>query len=114
MVASMIPSSPMYPNASMTMVPMRSLKNPEPNVGIHDTLLTHVSECKHDNGSNEELEESSCGGWTTGRLEDQVELNHLQRHSDAPVNVPVDDWGLVHLDPVLAPVHINMQLFKKP
>merc|ERR1719230_565756 len=71
-----------------------------------DTLLAHVSECEHRNGSEHELPEAGGAGVLAGGLEDQVELNHLQRHGDAPVNVPVDNWGCVHLDPVLAHVHV--------
>ena len=40
-----------------------------------------------------------------GSLEDQVELNHLQTHRDAPVNVTVHDRGLVNQHPVLAHVY---------
>ena len=46
--------------------------------------LANVAEHKHEHGADEEAPESAgtdgCG------LEDQVELNHLQRHGDAPVN----------------------------
>ena len=33
--------------------------------------------------------------------QDQEELNHLQRNSDAPIHVPVDDGGLVNLHPII-------------
>merc|ERR1719464_2163271 len=39
-------------------------------------------------------------------LEDQVELNHLQWHCDAPVHVTVNDGGLVNLHPILTHVHV--------
>merc|ERR1712224_611667 len=71
-----------------------------------DALLAHVAECKHQDSSEEELPESCGSGGLAGRLEDQVEFDHLQWHGDAPVNVPVHNWGLVDLDPVLAHVHV--------
>ena len=30
----------------------------------------------------------------------------MGRHSDAPINIPVNDWRLVHLHPILAHVHV--------
>merc|ERR1712100_111866 len=42
----------------------------------------------------------------TRGLDDQVELNHLERHGDGPVNVAVDNGAGVHGNPVLTHVHV--------
>merc|ERR1711959_698977 len=68
--------------------------------------LTTVAACEHHDGAEQELPEHSSAGILAGRFEDQVELDHLQRDGDAPVHVPVDDWGFVNLYPVLAHVHV--------
>merc|ERR1719240_1739321 len=57
--------------------------------------LTEVSESQHDDGANQELPEHCAADWLACSLEDQVEFDHLQRDGDAPIDVPVDDWGLV-------------------
>merc|ERR1712199_141641 len=44
-----------------------------------DGFLAHVSERKHQDSSEEELPEARGGGALARGLEDQVELNHLQR-----------------------------------
>merc|ERR1719420_2849659 len=68
--------------------------------------LANVAEGEHEDSADEEPPESTSGDWRLGSLQDQVELDHLKRHSDAPVNVSVHDWGLVQLHPVLAHVHV--------
>merc|ERR1719321_2289742 len=68
--------------------------------------LTTVAACQHHDGAEQELPEHSSAGVLAGRFQDQVELDHLQRHGDAPVHVAVDDWGFVNLHPVLAHVHV--------
>merc|ERR1712224_502049 len=71
-----------------------------------DCDLAKVSEQEHHNGADQELPEHSSAGWLAGTLEDQVELNHLQRDGDAPVYVSVDDGRAFHHDPVLTHVHV--------
>merc|ERR1719152_271568 len=62
--------------------------------------LANVAEGEHENGADEEPPEATRADVSLGSLQDEVELNHLQRHGDAPVNVSVHDRGLVQLDPV--------------
>merc|ERR1719182_907315 len=68
--------------------------------------LANVAEDQHEDGADEEPPESTGGDWGLGSLQDEVELDHLQRQGDAPVNVTVHNWGLVQLHPVLAHVHV--------
>merc|ERR1712046_126359 len=68
--------------------------------------LANVAEGEHEDGADQEPPESAGGDRGLGCLQDEVELNHLERHGDAPVNVTVHDWGLVELHPVLAHVHV--------
>merc|ERR1719182_391062 len=68
--------------------------------------LANVTEGEHEDGADEEPPESTSADRGLGSLQDQVELNHLQGHSDAPVNVSVHHRGLVELDPVLTHVHV--------
>merc|ERR1712005_88922 len=46
--------------------------------------LTEVSERQHHDGTTQELPEHSGAGWLASCLQDQVELNHLKWHGDAP------------------------------
>merc|ERR1712147_408894 len=50
--------------------------------------LANVTEDEHEHGAEEELPESSGLVLGASGLQDQVELNHLQRDGDAPVDVP--------------------------
>merc|ERR1711963_1066140 len=52
--------------------------------------LTEVSEHEHDDGADQEPPEHAATYWLACCLEDQVELDHLQGDSDAPIHVPVD------------------------
>merc|ERR1719420_455975 len=63
--------------------------------------LANIAEGEHEDGAEEEPPEATRADVSLGSLQDQVELDHLKRHSDAPVNVSVHDWGLVQLHPVL-------------
>merc|ERR1719420_925260 len=56
--------------------------------------LANIAEGEHEDGAEEEPPESTGGDWGLGSLQDEVELNHLHWHGDAPVNVSVHDWGL--------------------
>merc|ERR1711959_706686 len=68
--------------------------------------LTPVAACEHHDGAEQELPEHGRAGVLASRPEDQVELNHLQRDSDAPVHIAVDDRGFVNLHPVFTHVHV--------
>merc|ERR1719387_2089683 len=66
--------------------------------------LTEVSKGQHHHSANQELPEHGGAGWLASCLQDQVELNHLKWHGDAPIHIAVDDRRLVNLHPVLAQV----------
>merc|ERR1719168_607511 len=73
---------------------------------VDESSLTAVTGHQHGNSAKQQApENASVDGWVHSR-EDQVELNHLQRHGDGPVNVSVDNWGASELDPVLAHVEV--------
>merc|ERR1719393_29596 len=59
--------------------------------------LTEVSERQHHDGTTQELPEHSGAGWLASCLQDQVELNHLKWHGDAPIHIAVADRRLVNL-----------------
>merc|ERR1719335_1575963 len=59
--------------------------------------LADVAESEHEDSADKEAPESAGGDGGLGSLQDEVELNHLERHSDGPVDVSVHDWGLVEL-----------------
>merc|ERR1711972_1168911 len=68
--------------------------------------LTEVAEQEHHDGAQQELPEHCAAHWLASSLEDQVELDHLQRDGNAPIDVPVDNGRLVNLHPILAHVHV--------
>merc|ERR550539_624248 len=68
--------------------------------------LAAVAKKEHDSGANQESPEHTRGGGLASCLEDQVELNHLQRYGDAPIHIPVDNRRFVNLHPVLTHVHV--------
>jgi len=74
---------------------------PKPGVVSPD-----AAEGEHEDSADEEPPEAAGGDRGLGGLQDEVELDHLHGHGDAPVNVSVHDWGLVELHPVLAHVHV--------
>merc|ERR1719453_216468 len=73
---------------------------------VHVLGLAGVAKGKHGDSANQEFPEACWADRSLGCLQDEVELNHLQWDGDAPVDVPVDDWALVDIDPVLAHVHV--------
>merc|ERR1711988_337599 len=68
--------------------------------------LTTVSACKHHHGAEQKPPEHTTAAVLASCFQDQVELNHLERNSDAPVHVPVDNGGFMNLYPILAHVHV--------
>jgi len=77
----------------------------ETGEGVDGVGLTHVAEQKHADGADEETPEDATGG-RANRAEDEVELDHLERDGDAPIDVTVDGGGLVIGDPVLTHVEV--------
>merc|ERR1711972_652690 len=53
--------------------------------------LTEVAEQEHHDGAQQELPEHCAADRLACRLQDQVELDHLQRDGNAPIHVPVND-----------------------
>merc|ERR1719207_364829 len=70
------------------------------------TNLTEVSKRQHHHSATQELPEHGGAGWLASCFQDQVELNHLKWHGDAPIHIAVDDRRLVNLHPVLAHRHV--------
>merc|ERR1719207_501640 len=70
------------------------------------TNLTEVSKRQHHHSATQELPEHGGAGWLASCLQDQVELNHLKWHGDAPIHIAVDDRRRVNLHPELAHVHV--------
>merc|ERR1719238_258978 len=73
---------------------------------VAETRLTAVASEQHHDCADQQAPEHACADIRLHRREDQVELNHLQRHGDGPVNVSVDNWAASELDPVLAHVEV--------
>merc|ERR1719515_454357 len=73
---------------------------------VNELRLACVARCQHEHGAEEQAEEHALADVGLHRLEDQVELDHLQGNGDRPVDVAVQDWGAVDLDPELAHVEI--------
>jgi len=67
--------------------------------------LAEVAEQKHAHGADQQTPEDAGGSRANG-AEDEVELDHLKRDGEGPVNVTVDGGGLVVHDPVLTHVEV--------
>merc|ERR1719456_2029027 len=72
----------------------------------YETSLTRITGSQHDDGTNQQTPEHHLANVALHRREDQVELDHLQRHSDRPIDVTIEDWGSVEGDPELAHVEV--------
>merc|ERR1719335_751461 len=68
--------------------------------------LTSVTECKHQDSADQEFPEACWADGRLGSLQDEVELNHLQRDGDAPVDVPVHNRAPADGNPIFAHVHV--------
>merc|ERR1719162_600833 len=74
--------------------------------GVHEFRLACVAEREHGHGPEEQAQEHPLTNVGFHRREDQVELYHLQRDSDRPVDVAVEDGGTVKQPPELAHVEV--------
>merc|ERR1712167_565367 len=72
----------------------------------HGLSLTCIAEGEHSNGAKQQTPEHALRKIGLHCRQDQVELDHLQRHSDGPINVTVQDRGGADLDPELAHVEV--------
>merc|ERR1719498_2049420 len=72
----------------------------------HGLSLTCIAEGEHSNGAKQQTPEHALGKIGLHSRQDQVELDHLQRHSDGPINVTVQDRGGANLDPELTHVEV--------
>jgi len=73
--------------------------------------LTSITAREHDNGADQQTpEHAAADSLSTSRfgrgIENQIELNHLQRDGDTPVNVTVNNRGVPNFDPILTHVEI--------
>merc|ERR1712023_187147 len=57
----------------------------------HSLSLTCIAEGKHSNSAKQQTPEHALRKIRLHCRQDQVELNHLQRHGDGPINVAVQD-----------------------
>merc|ERR1719281_1079996 len=68
--------------------------------------LSGVAEDEHHHGANQKLPERALGDILAHCGQNEIELNHLQWHSDGPVDVPVENWGSVNQHPELTHVEV--------
>ena len=73
---------------------------------LDGSALASVNEGQHQDSADQDFPEVRWTNWCIGCLQDQIELNHLQRDSNAPIDVPVHDGAAVDSDPILAHVHV--------
>ena len=57
----------------------------ETNLCLKEASLACVTEGEHHHSAKEEPPEHATGHWLACSLQDQIELDHLQRGSDAPI-----------------------------
>merc|ERR1719162_436986 len=74
--------------------------------GVQEFRLACVAEREHGHGPEEQAQEHPLTNVGLHRREYQVELYHLQRDSDRPVDVAVEDGGTVKQHPELAHVEV--------
>merc|ERR1712084_55589 len=65
-----------------------------------------VAEGQHHNSATEKTEEHAATDLVVHCGEDEVELNHLQRNGDGPIDVSVQDRASSNCDPELAHVEV--------
>merc|ERR1711939_409818 len=68
--------------------------------------LTSITKSQHSNSSKQQAPEHASAKVGLHCREDQVELDHLQRNSDGPINITIQDGGTVDNDPEL--VHVEV------
>merc|ERR1719313_2195277 len=78
----------------------------ESNERVHELCLACITKRQHGHSSNEQAEEHPLTEIGLHRRQDQVELNHLERDSDRPINVAVEYGRAVDLHPELAHVEV--------
>merc|ERR1719282_79645 len=78
----------------------------EAQPSVHAARLTEISEYQHQDCSNHQAPEDSTADVRLDSREDQVELDHLKRDGDGPVDVSVDDRGVGDLHPVFTHVEV--------
>merc|ERR1719221_1558023 len=78
----------------------------EANPSVDDAGLTDIAKGQHENRADQQTPEHAHTDVWLHRREDQIELNHLQRNGDGPVNVAVDNGRGANLDPELTHVEV--------
>merc|ERR1711907_807474 len=78
----------------------------EAHHGRNEAGLTSVTKSQHSNSSKQQAPEHASTKIGLHCREDQVELDHLQRNSDGPINVTIQNGGTVDNDPELAHVEV--------
>ena len=59
----------------------------------HETSLANVTAGKHDDGSDQQTPENAAWDILVARAEDEVELDHLERDGEGPIDVTVESGG---------------------
>merc|ERR1711904_479627 len=78
----------------------------ESNPWVHKLSLTSVAKGQHCNSTQQQTPEHHATDTGVHGREDQVELNHLQRNCDRPIDVTIKDGGCTNDDPELTHVEI--------
>merc|ERR1712194_926143 len=86
--------------------PPASHADHETHHGVNHVCLTHVAESQHHDSANQEAPKDTQAEVWLHRRKNQVELNHLQRNCDGPINVAIHDGRRTNLDPELAHVEV--------
>ena len=58
-----------------------------------ETSFTSVTSGKHDDGADQQTPENAAWDVLVARLEDEVELDHLKRDGEGPIDVTVESGG---------------------
>jgi hypothetical protein len=72
----------------------------------HETSLANVAAGKHDDGSDQQTPENAAWDILAAGAEDEVELDHLERDGEGPIDVTVESGGDVVGNPVRAHVEV--------
>merc|ERR1740130_2331124 len=78
----------------------------EAHRSIHRSRFATVAESQHGNSAKHQAPEHGRANVWLHRGEDQVKLHHLQRNSDGPIDVAIDNGGGADLDPELTHVEV--------
>ena len=76
----------------------------------HESSLTDVTAGKHDDGADQQTPENASWDVLAAGAEDEVELDHLERDGEGPIDVTVESGGDVVGDLVYK--NINVEYYR--